>query len=372
VKKASIAPLASGMPVAAIIPAHNEGGLILNILEVLHQDDSLSEIIVIDDGSTDDTVEKSSSYSQIDPRVKVLQHDVNQGKGQAVITGWRASQAPILLLLDADLIGLKKSHIRCLIQPVLEDRVDMSVGLFRGGQLFTDLAHRVTPWLSGQRCLKAALLESVSMEAAAGYGIETAISITAKYEQWRCCNVFLAGVSHPPSEIHRGFWEGIRVRARMYGEILRAWWIIERQKPHRYPIKSKSSTMIFFFLSLSGLGQVLDSLRTQIQSIVANLWKLILGSFQQILVFLPHLDPFTLVRNSYRHSEVSGKLVIASADPLNSVSWWYVHGSRSTVQTLSCLPDFTRSLIRVVLLFLDNGFREIPHLSDVISVLSRL
>ena len=228
----SSSPLSpTNLPVATIVPAHNEGGLILNVLEVLHQDDSLGEIIVVDDGSTDDTLEKSSQYAQIDPRVRVLKHDVNEGKGQAVITGWRATQAPILLFLDADLIGLNNKHIRSLIQPVLEDRADMSVGLFRGGQLFTDLAHLVTPWLSGQRCLKAELLKSVSMEAAAGYGIETAITIASREDRWRCCTVYLKGVTHPHSEIHRGFRKGIKNRARMYVEILRAWWIVEMATP---------------------------------------------------------------------------------------------------------------------------------------------
>jgi len=218
------------MPVAAIIPAHNEGALILNVLEVLHQDDSLYEIIIVDDGSTDDTLEKSRQYAQTDPRVRVLRHDVNEGKGQALVTGWSATRAPILLFLDADLIGLQSRHVRSLIQPVLEDRVDMSVGLFRGGQLFTDLSHLVTPWLSGQRCLKADLLKSVSMKAAAGYGIETAITITSRDDRWRCCYVYLKGVTHPHSEIHRGFGKGVKNRFRMYTEILRAWWIIGTAK----------------------------------------------------------------------------------------------------------------------------------------------
>jgi len=221
----------SSLPVTAIIPAHNEGELILNVLEVLHQDDTLTEIIVVDDGSTDDTLEKSSQYARIDPRMSVLKHDVNEGKGQAVITGWHATQSPILLFLDADLIGLNGKHVRSLIQPVLEDRADMSVGQFRGGQLFTDLAHLVTPWLSGQRCLKADLLKSVSKEAAAGYGIETAITIASREDRWRCCTVHLDGVTHPLSESHRGFRNGIKTRARMYAEILRAWWIVETATP---------------------------------------------------------------------------------------------------------------------------------------------
>jgi glycosyltransferase involved in cell wall biosynthesis len=364
--------LPSSLPVSAIVPAHNEGGLISNVLQVLLQEDSLSEIIVVDDGSIDDTLEKSCHFAQIDPRVRVLKHEVNEGKGQAVITGWRAAHTPILLFLDADLVGLNVEHVRSLIRPVLEDRVDMSVGLFRGGQLFTDLAHMVTPWLSGQRCLKANLLESVSMKAGAGYGIETAITITAKNERWRCCNVYMTGVTHPPSEFHRGIWAGIRTRGRMYGEILRAWWILGRQKPPRFPASSKSSLMLIFFLYLSTLSQVFYSLKALIRSGLNHLLPESLEKFQRILVYMLHLDQFLLFKNTCRHPKVSENLVVTSTDSWSPFYQLYMHSSPFTFPNLSCLPDFMCSLVRLVSIFTDNAFHEILHLNNIISTLSHL
>jgi hypothetical protein len=118
----------------------------------------------------------------------------------------------------------------------------MTIGLFRGGNIFTDLPHWITPWLTGQRCLRSAILKYVSQEAATGYGFEIALTIAARQGGCRTRIVPLKGVWHPPSEFHRGYWYGIRWRVRMYGQILRAWYIANRE---RYPdAKAFFSTII--------------------------------------------------------------------------------------------------------------------------------
>jgi hypothetical protein len=228
--------------VAAIVPAYNEDEYIHNVLEILHQSDALNEIIVVNDGSTDKTENIANQMAQVDPRIRVICHDLNKGKGQAVLTGWHSTHAPILVIFDADLIKLNVHHIQTLIQPVLEDFVDMSVGIFRGGHITTDFAHLATPWLSGQRCIRAELLKSISQKAAEGYGLETAITIASKQNQWRVCKVILRGVTHPHSEFHRGIYKGIINRVRIYTEILRAWWIAIHEGHSKHSSRYRSSS----------------------------------------------------------------------------------------------------------------------------------
>ena len=212
-------------PVAAIVPAFNEAQGIGNVLDVLRQVELLTEIIVVDDGSTDGTGEAVRLFSELDPRLRLLRHAANQGKGQAVFTGWRATRAPYLLTLDADLIGLTPGQVEDLLLPVIQKRADMTLGLFQGGRFQTDNSHRVTPWLTGQRCFRAELMKHVSQPAASGYGFETALTLAARQRGLRRLRVPLVGVSHPPSETHRGLWIGIRTRSRMYAQILRAWYL---------------------------------------------------------------------------------------------------------------------------------------------------
>jgi hypothetical protein len=141
-----------------------------------------------------------------------------------VFAGARTVQADLLLMLDADLEGLRPEHVRGLIGPVRAGHADMTLGVFRGGRLNTDFSHWATPWLSGQRCLRAWLFRYLSEDTASGYGFETALTLAARRHGWRCQLVALRGVWHPSSEFRRGLLHGAWVRAKMYREILRTWY----------------------------------------------------------------------------------------------------------------------------------------------------
>jgi polyisoprenyl-phosphate glycosyltransferase len=209
--------------VTVVIPAYNESGRIGKVLSVLRETDCINEIIVIDDGSQDETLDEARHAASLDLRVRVISHSINKGKGQAILTGVQEAQSPYLLFLDADLVNLNPNHISALIEPVTSGKADMTLGLFRGGRINTDFAHWVNPSLTGQRCLRADLMQNLSREASNGYGIEIAITIAAYNEHYRVKLIMLHGVWHPPSEFHRGLVKGIRWRMKMYREILHAW-----------------------------------------------------------------------------------------------------------------------------------------------------
>jgi GT2 family glycosyltransferase len=212
--------------VTAIIPAYNEASNIGIVLDVLCQVSILTEIIVVDDGSKDGTVEVVRSKRNLDPRIRLLIHPKNCGKGEAIFTGWRASQANTLLMLDADLINLRPEHVEALIEPVVKRQTNMTLGLFKGGRWATDFSHWLTPWLTGQRCFRAELLRYVSQQAATGYGLETALTIAARQKGWQSLAVPMAGASHLPSEAHRGLLKGFYTRSKMYSQIFLAWYRI--------------------------------------------------------------------------------------------------------------------------------------------------
>jgi len=229
--------------IAAILPIYNEELNVSDVLEVLHSTSMLDEIILVDDGSSDKTLEILNQAASIDPRIQVIHHDQNRGKGQAIFSGWSATCAPILLLLDADLKDLTPDHITALLTPVMDHRADMTLGLFQGGHFSTDLSHRLSPFLSGQRGVRSELLKYLSREAAAGYGFEIALTITASQHNFRTRVVALKGVWHPSSEFRaeRGFWHGLLWKLHMYGQIIRAWYISTRE---HYPKEKASSWFI--------------------------------------------------------------------------------------------------------------------------------
>jgi len=212
--------------ISVIIPSYNEAAFIATVMDAIRHSTFISEIIVVDDGSRDQTGAMVVKAAQGDPRVQVITHPINLGKGQAFFTGVAACNNSMIVMLDADLVGLKPEHIYSLVKPVLESRADMTLGIFKGGNLASDFSHWATPWLSGQRCFRKELLRYVDREAAAGYGLETALTIAAKRQGWQSVKIIWRGVSHPPSEFHRGKLKGVLTRAKMYGQICRAWYIV--------------------------------------------------------------------------------------------------------------------------------------------------
>ncbi len=209
--------------VAVIVPAYNEEEYIASLLYVLRNVDLISEIIVVDDGSCDGTVNKVQDAASLDKRIRLISHSKNLGKGQAIFTAFCATKAPFLLLLDADLVGLTPMHILSLIEPVINQKMDLTLGVFKGGNLLTDFSLQVTPWLTGQRCFRSGVLDELKSNAASGDGFKTALTLAAYRNDWRIEIVALRGVWYPTSELHHSLEQGIRQRIRMYFQIARAW-----------------------------------------------------------------------------------------------------------------------------------------------------
>lgn len=222
-----------------VIPAYNEGKRILNVLKVLSQIPEIKEIIVVDDGSKDDTSAVVQSFHKNDQRIKLIQHQQNMGKGQSIYSAWDEVTSEFVLMLDADLIGLTAEHVNALCEPVLSGKFDMTLGLFKAGNWKTDFSHWATPWLTGQRCLHKNMLQQVSREAASGYGLETALTVAIHQQSWKVKKVYLLGMSHPISEIHRGGLKGVLNRAKMYLHVFRAWYIATAKSHFRSAVKYK-------------------------------------------------------------------------------------------------------------------------------------
>lgn len=214
--------------VSALLPAYNEAAGLCRVLDVVHRVDRIDELVIVDDGSRDGTGDLAEDWARDVSCAEVLHHERNEGKGSAIATALAAARGEVILMLDTDLRELTPRHVEALLDPVLNGEADMTIGLFRSGRWNTDFAHRVTPWLSGQRCLHRRLFGQINPAAAEGYGLETALTVAAGQYDWRVATVPLDGVHHPPSESHRGLFAGIFNRGRMYAQIARAWLLCRR------------------------------------------------------------------------------------------------------------------------------------------------
>jgi glycosyltransferase involved in cell wall biosynthesis len=85
---------------SVIVPAYNEESTIQKVLAKILKED-IFEIIVIDDGSTDQTVNLIQKIKS--PKIKIIKHAKNSGKGAAIITGIKKARGTHIIIQDADL-----------------------------------------------------------------------------------------------------------------------------------------------------------------------------------------------------------------------------------------------------------------------------
>jgi glycosyltransferase involved in cell wall biosynthesis len=113
------------MNVSVIIPVYNEMQTIAEILNRIQAVGLASEIVIIDDGSSDGTREYIQTLT--DPLFKVVLHQVNQGKGAAVVTGIKNASGDVLIIQDADLEYDPREYPN-LLRPIQEGTADVVFG----------------------------------------------------------------------------------------------------------------------------------------------------------------------------------------------------------------------------------------------------
>ena len=159
---------------SCVITAFNEAKRINNVLGVVTRIENIDEVIVVDDGSNDNTPSVIKSNF---PQVKLIIHEVNRGKVEAVRTGVNASKNNNLLLLDADLIGLVSSEIEKALDIFENDDLDCLIMLTEADK-YNKLIRKIfkgTSYFAGDRVIKKEILENVLKDRLLkNYGLEIA------------------------------------------------------------------------------------------------------------------------------------------------------------------------------------------------------
>jgi glycosyltransferase involved in cell wall biosynthesis len=149
-------PAAELRKVTIVIPVYNEQKTVLEIVRRVLEAPAAGldrEVILVNDGSRDGTREILDTVA--DPRVRVLHHERNRGKGAALRTGFAAATGDILIVQDADLEYSPDEYPQ-LLEPILRGEVRVVYGsrfkgkdhdrhsstlFFLGGQVITWVAN---------------------------------------------------------------------------------------------------------------------------------------------------------------------------------------------------------------------------------------
>jgi len=159
-------------PISVVMAAYNEGKVIAETLRTLLLTDYKGEIevIVVDDGSRDETAAEIERVAHVDPRVRLLQQE-NQGKARALQRGLAAVHHGIVVFIDAD-TQCQHDTLPRLLEPFADERIGAVSGHAKVGNLRTFIA----------RCQ--------ALEYTCGFNLDR-----RAYNRWNCVTVVPGAIS---------------------------------------------------------------------------------------------------------------------------------------------------------------------------------
>lgn len=210
-----------GDKVVAIVAAYNEGPRLLKVIEVLSSYPRFNNVVIIDDGSSDDTFLTALHAQQISLRRHIIVHSStkNIGKGGAMQLGVEISNPDVIFFCDADILGLTHEMIDETLAPVLAGDIDMMIAM-RDRGLYWRLPFTIetAAKLGGERALTRELWETVPAKYKVDYMIETALNYKSSGFDFK----IMPGLSQVVKEQKRGFFRGLLQRIKMIYDVLKA------------------------------------------------------------------------------------------------------------------------------------------------------
>ena len=216
--------------VSVIIPAYNEENTVAIVVDVIKKVSCVDEIIVVDDGSSDNTAKEAMKAGAI-----VISHEVNKGKGEALYTGYKNAECDIIAFIDADIHNLTTNKVESMIKPILTGKAEITKTKFaRESGRVTELTAKpllnfffpeisFEQPLSGQFAARKEILKKIHFEK--DYGVDVGIVIDADVLGISIMEIDIGAIEHdmsPLADLHLMANEVVRTimnRANKYGRV---------------------------------------------------------------------------------------------------------------------------------------------------------
>jgi len=196
---------------SVVIPAYNEEKTLRQVVEKVLHLDCVLQVVIVNDCSTDRTASIADALAAQYPQVTVAHHAANQGKTEALKTGFQRTTGAIVIVQDADL-EYDPDEIPSLMNPILEGHADVVYGsrfLVRKAArvlyFYHFLANRSLTFLSnlftninltdvetGYKLFRGDIIRQMVITSE-GFGFE--IEVTAKLAKLKCA-IYEAPISY--------------------------------------------------------------------------------------------------------------------------------------------------------------------------------
>lgn len=206
------------MKASCIIPFHNEKDCVLNVITAVKKCKYISEIICVDDGSTDGS---SKKVKETFKNVALIKLSKNIGKTGAILAGARAAKNPYLVLMDADLNNIDFKKIDKGIEAFrLDGKIKMIIFKMNNFMILSKLLrHNIL--LSGNVIInKADLIKAVNLFKPTGYQLETAVNQYMMDKNYKVVNIPFDAKGLSPISKNGLFWV-IKRDLKMYPSLIR-------------------------------------------------------------------------------------------------------------------------------------------------------
>jgi glycosyltransferase involved in cell wall biosynthesis len=130
--------------VSAIVPVYNEEKTVGRVIKVLLKSPLVSEVIAVNDGSTDNSLKILKGFGE---KIKLIKLKKNKGKGWALAEGVKQAQGQLVLFVDADLVNFNERYITKILEPIFKNQWRAVVGFRQLGRMLPSVFAR----LSGER-----------------------------------------------------------------------------------------------------------------------------------------------------------------------------------------------------------------------------
>jgi glycosyltransferase involved in cell wall biosynthesis len=203
--------------ISCVICTYNEAKRIEHILGVVIGHPALDEVIVVNDGSTDETENLLRSYHA----VRFISYPQNQGKTYALARGIEAARNDLVMLLDADLSGVTPGNIEALAKAVTSGKADVSISLRRNSLVLYRLIG--IDFVSGERVIPRNLVRDslLEMEGLPRWGGEVFINRLMIARRLRIAVVRWPNVLNVRKYRKAGMWHGFLEELGMIRDAMR-------------------------------------------------------------------------------------------------------------------------------------------------------
>jgi len=204
----------------AIVPAYNEERTVASVATALLDSRAFDDVVVVDDGSSDGTVEQARRSG-----ASVYRMPQNGGKGEAMRTGVELAPGDVGFF-DADLVGFGPEHARAMVD--IYERGYDQVCAMRDYEPTHNLAELVLQRsITGERIVRRWILDELGDTCWRGFNIETALNYICDTRGGRTCCFVSPGVTHTHKNIKRGLWAGRWQNLKMFSRMWRAQRMLE-------------------------------------------------------------------------------------------------------------------------------------------------